>query len=227
MKTKAGSLIERIAIRHFLAYLFLCTSFVSDAQELDFLVGRIVMSFGDVYALDVNNANRQLVRRSIFYVGETIKTSDQSHAQLRMTDSGLIALRCQSTLKIEEYAYKQDEDDLITLRLIQGGVRTITGQIGQQSRDRYRFLAGESRVEIRGTDFEVRLGENGDAYFGVFDGGITVANAYGSVRLGIGENADFAIVEPGQAPRALRLPPQQLGSTSIMLPSGQQSNSGC
>lgn len=220
-------MIQIINIRHILVCMVLCAWVTSGAQQTNPVAGRVVTSSGDVYAVEANNSSRRLIRRSVIYAGDTIETNDQSNVQLRMIDSAIVTLRCESSLKIEEYRHEQDQDDLVVLRLLMGGLRTITGSVGQQHSNRYRFFAGESQVEIMGTDFEVQLEDDGTIYFANYDGGITITNPHGSVKLGIGADADFAVVEPGEAPRVLYFQPQQLGSTSVSLSSFQQPYSGC
>ena len=192
--------------------LVLCVASASTAQTRNLPAGRVVTAFGDAFSVDVNNARSLIARRSDIHSGDIIQTLDQAYVQIRMVDSAILALRCQSALSIEEYQFEESEEDQVELRLIAGSVRTITGQISSQNRNSYNFAVGESSVEIRGTDFEVSLQKDGVAYFANYDGGITVSNPQGSVRLGIDGDANFAVVEPGQAPRALSNQPSQLAA---------------
>lgn len=207
--------------------LLLSLSIRSVAQDSEFIAGRVTMTYGDAEAVDQNNARRELARRSDIYEGESVETHDQSSIQLRMVDSALISLGCTSTLKIENYIYEDAATDAVTLRLLRGVLRTITGQVGEQYPDRYRLLVGDTRLEVRGTDIEVRLDEDGTIYIANYDGGITVRNPLGSVDLGIGGDTDFAIVEPDKAPRGLRIQPQQLAPTPIVFQANQQIQSPC
>lgn len=183
------------------------------AQQ-DEIAGRVISAAGDVFA-EIENVNsvRQLVRRSEIYSGEVVITSGDAAAQLRLSDASLISLACNSSLKIEDYRFEDYPNDKVTLRLLSGRFRTITGRIAELNRESYRLLVGGTHVEVRGTDFEVVLKENGTVYFANYDGGITLVNSLGSLKLGIGGNVDFGVVEPGSAPLGLASYPQQLEST--------------
>jgi hypothetical protein len=219
-------MLKRISIHYLLACLFLCGSLVSYAQQPNPEVGRVIMVLDDVYALEGNDSSRRLVRSSGIHNGDIIDTGPQSNVQFRMIDSAVVALRCDSSLKIEEYQYNQDQDDLAILRLLRGSLRMITGRIGEQHSHRYRFFVGNLLVEGKGGDIEVLLEKDGTVYFGNYNGGITITNPHGSVKLGLGGDADFAIVEPDEAPKALNFQPQQIGSVSVFSSSIQQ-NAGC
>jgi len=191
----------------------------SHGQEVDVLAGRVIAVSGDAFAVDViNNSRRNLSRRSEIYVRDVIETGDRSSIQLRMVDSGLISLQCNSQLKIEAYEFNDEREDLIVLRLLRGTLRTITGKVGQMGRDQYNFHVGDTQLKIRGTDFEVSIAESGVVYFGTYDGGTTLVNAFGEVDLGVGADQDFAIVEPGKAPRGTLLQPPQLGALANAAP---------
>ncbi len=193
-------------------------------SQQDVIAGRVIFASGNVIAeLENVRSIRRVIRRSPIYTGDTIITSESGRTQLRMSDSALINLGCNSSLKIEEYSFEDTASNRATLRLLSGHVRTITGQIGKQNAASYRFLVNESRIEIRGTDFEVVLNENGNTYIGNYEGGITIVNRMGSVRLGIGGDVDFAVIMPGQAPKGLYSQPQQLG----LLNSSRQSVNSC
>jgi len=219
LKAKGEDEFRRMILRTFRIYLLLgmivpFTTLSSHGQDIVALAGRVIVSSGDSFAIDVNNVRRQLLRRSAIYVGDVVESSDNSSIQLRMVDGSLISLQCNSQLKIEEYVYNEDKDDLIVLRLLRGTLRTITGRVGEVDRDGYNFFVGDTQVKIRGTDFEVSMAESGIIYFGTYDGGSTIVNSFGEVGLGVNADQDFASVEPGQAPRGTLLQPPQLGNVS-------------
>lgn len=182
------------------------------------IAGRVISASGEVAARDEQfTYSRVVIRRSEIHVQETIATSDQSRVQMRMMDSALLSLGCESSLKIEEYAYEQNAaNDRVTLRLLSGRFRTITGAVGEQNQQRYRLLVGDITIQILGTGYEVTFDPQTQiAYVGVYDGSVSITNPQGTVRLGIGGDADFARIESGSEPEALVNQPPQLGTAAV------------
>ena len=96
------------------------------------IAGRVVAVNGQVTAIDGAGGSRELRRHSEFYTGETIVTQPASFAQMRMTDSSIVSLNEATQFEIIDYSYENpNQDDISKLRLIYGGFRTITGQIGE------------------------------------------------------------------------------------------------
>jgi len=123
------------------------------AEEV--IAGRVIVVKGEVIAVEPSGATRELIRRAAVYVGDTIVTSADSSAQLRMEDQALIALKESTQFAILEYDYEQSPaTDASTLQLIEGGFRTITGNIGSQNRDAYETrISNFATIGIRGTDY--------------------------------------------------------------------------
>lgn len=190
--------------------------------------GRVTTVVGDADAIDESGSSRQLRRRSEILTGDIINSRAASNIQLRMIDSAIIVLGCESSLKVDSYRHEKNHLDIVEVELLKGTLRTITGWVGSQNRDAYKFRVADTIVEVRGTDFEVHLQANGKVYFSNYDGGITISNTYGSLDLGIGGDFDFAVVEPQQAPSGLKNPPQPLLNNSLPIsnPLSQQTSCG-
>jgi hypothetical protein len=179
-------------------------------------VGKVVFAVGDVAAL--RGATRiPLVAGAAIEVGDTITTAAQSHAQLRFSDNGLVALKPESEFRIESYNFngRQDGTDVAVFRLVKGGFRTLTGQIGKISGDRYQLLTTQATIGIRGTHYLVQVCapeqcREGDVvvraglYGGVYEGRIAVANVFGTDEFGTDE---FFFVPDGEAPQRFLAPP--------------------
>lgn len=176
--------------------------------------GRIISVAGEVNALDPDGNSRELTRRDAVYVGDTIYTGATGFAQIRLSDDGIIALRALTEFAIVDYQFEEDPDnDVSVFQLLEGGMRTVTGAIGEQNRSRYRVNVGPSAyIGIRGTDYEAVITSSGVIATGVYDGGITFGNQVGSIDLGINADYDFAImVDPNALPQGLVSQPALLG----------------
>ena len=130
MKTNTRTSLDRLCFN----FLIVCLAFYSPAnfaaeQEIS---GRVVAVSGEVSAIDSTGSSRQLRRRSEFFAGEIIVTQPSAFVQIRMTDSAIVSLKESTQFEILAYSYQDpSQDDISTMRLIEGGFRTITGQIGE------------------------------------------------------------------------------------------------
>ena len=178
--------------------------------------GRVVFAVGDVTALR-GTTRVPLAAGATFDAGDTIVTAVQSHAQLRFTDDALVALKPESEFRIERYNFdgRQDGTEIAVFRLVKGGFRTLTGQIGKISGDRYQLLTTQATIGIRGTHYLVQLcapeqchegaaAVRAGMYGGVYDGRIAVANAFGADEFGTNE---FFFVPDGESPQRFLAPP--------------------
>ena len=148
-------------------------------------------------------------------VADSIVTGDASRAQLLMIDGARVAIRPNSLLIVEEYAYTApaspatpavatSEDASSVLNLVKGGFRTITGAIGKDDPAAYEVRTAVGVLGIRGTDYSAQLCR-GDCdwapgvaagaaipdglYLGVTDGRIVFSNEVLTIELGPGEFA--------------------------------------
>ncbi len=178
--------------------------------------GKVVFAVGDVAA--VRGAARvPLSAGSPIEVGDSIVTAAQSHAQLRFSDDALVALKPDSEFRIERYNFdgRNDGTELAVFRLVKGGFRTLTGQIGKLSGDRYQLLTTQATIGIRGTHYQVQVCGTGQCmngteaaqsgmYGAVYEGRIAVANAFGADEFGVDE---LFFVPDGEAPLRWLAPP--------------------
>src|SRR5947207_9132756 len=132
-----------------LAVLFAC---VLAANVAFGQAGKVVFAVGDVAAL--RGASRvPLSAGSPIDAGDTIVTAAQSHVQLRFSDDALIALKPDSEFRIERYNFagQQDGTEIAVFRLVKGGFRTLTGQIGKHSGDSHEWRHTPASVWSRDT----------------------------------------------------------------------------
>src|SRR3989454_3460142 len=119
--------------------------------------GRFLSVVGDVRVGREGTAQRVAQRAAEFYEGESIVTAVGALAQLRMTDGALMSVRGDTEIKLERFSYagEQDRNASFLMSVLKGGLRTITGAIGRQNRERYRTTTATVTIGVRGTDFEL------------------------------------------------------------------------
>ena len=144
-------------------WIFLLTANAAFAAD----AGQVIFAKGEVTA--ERQPPVELTKGDAVLVSDTISTGDASRAQFLMIDGAKIAMRPNSRLRIEEYAYPSGEsaapgqavvttsDDRSVTSLLKGGFRTITGAIGKDTEDSYEVRTPVGVLGIRGTSFGVLL----------------------------------------------------------------------
>lgn len=181
--------------RLFLAALLLFVAGDCAAQA----IGRVLSAAGDVVAVRTGR-EEVLTAGSALFNGDVIRTGEESSAQLRFTDEGVVAMRSKSRFAVSDYRFTGSDDGVSTAayRLLQGGIRTLTGLIGKTRRERYIMGTPLATVGIRGTAFTLVLCQRDcfdtdgsiapDGTYGVvFDGRVAVTNDAGVVEFGADE----------------------------------------
>lgn len=97
---------------------------------------------------------RILSQKSEVNPGDVLTTQRDSYAQINFTDGSSMTMRPNTQLKVEQYNFVQDrpQDDNSFLRLIKGGLRTVTGLVGKRgNQDAYKIGTQTATIGIRGS----------------------------------------------------------------------------
>lgn len=126
-----------------------------NASAVPTLAGKVLFIVGQVEAQNLGQI-RSLTKGDPVRVGDTLKSSKGASMQLLMEDGGTIVLRPESQLAIESFVYKgiQDGSEHISLALLTGGFRAVTGNIGNLHKENYSIRTPNATIGIRGTDHE-------------------------------------------------------------------------
>lgn len=147
------------------------TLFAADV-ELPY-AGRVIIVTGKVEAVDAKGRTRLLRRGLRVYSGETVNTAANSSLRLVMSDRSMLSLDANASIRLDAYQYKpaEPEQDKMSVSLIKGGLRSLTGAIGQRSKDDVSLVTPVATMGIRGTALQIILYE---------DGGVAVIYDFGS-----------------------------------------------
>ena len=118
--------------------------------------GQVQHLSGTLHVQRADGSVRLLSEKSEVRVGDVVSTERDSYAQVKFTDGGLVTLRPNTQVKLDNYQYSdaQPERDGFVMSLLKGGMRAITGLVGKRgNRDAYRMQTSTSTIGIRGTDF--------------------------------------------------------------------------
>ena len=97
---------------------------------------------------------RILSQKSEVIPGDVLTTQRDSYAQINFTDGSSLTMRPNTQVKVEQYHFVQDrpQEDSSFLRLIKGGLRTVTGLVGKRgNQDAYKIGTSTATIGIRGS----------------------------------------------------------------------------
>lgn len=155
---------------------------------------------GLVTAAEPNQAGRTLRKGAEIFDHDQIDTAQGARAQLRFSDGGLVSLLPNTTFSVEEYRLGDagGEDGALVFGLLRGGLRTITGAIGQRKHDNYQLKTPVGTLGIRGTEFIAVIDPPGTLRVHVGRGKVVLSNQYGTLEVPEGYDA---IMTADEAPR--------------------------
>lgn len=118
--------------------------------------GRFLLAAGEV-SIQRGGAQVRAAVGTPVERGDTVTVGPASNAQIRFTDESIVSLRSGTVFRIDEYFYsgKVDGQERTLLRLIKGGLRTVTGWIGRSNRERYEVQTPTATIGIRGTHYTI------------------------------------------------------------------------
>ncbi|MBM3356762.1 MAG: FecR domain-containing protein [Betaproteobacteria bacterium] len=122
-------------------------AFAAGAGTVTHLSGTLAVQRADGTA-------RILSQKSEVRPGDVLTTQRDSYAQINFTDGSSMTMRPNTQLKIEAYHFVQDrpQEDRSFLRLIKGGLRTVTGLVGKRGdQDAYKIGTNSATIGIRGS----------------------------------------------------------------------------
>ena len=177
-------------------------------------VGSVILSFGQNVAVSNQGDERKLKRQSDIYADDLLRTSGKGRLQVRFTDGSRLSLKPNTEFKIAEYHFESDKpkDGKAIYKLLKGGMRTISGQIGKIDKEDYQLDAVVATIGIRGTDFSVD--KAGDKVTGsVNSGRINVAAKQGGNR-DVAQGKSFQLTGPKGTVSVFKTPVTKQESTT-------------
>lgn len=180
--------------------LLLLSGSISAAEA----VGRVILSFGQNYAVNVQGEKRDLKRKSEVFANDLLVTSSKGRLQVKFSDDSRLSLKPKTEFRIAEYHFDDanpDEGKAI-YKLLKGGMRTISGKIGKVNEDNYRVETVVATIGIRGTHYGTEYTQQG-LYTETVEGTVAVKTDQGTVLVNAGEavsiNAQTGAMRKGKA----------------------------
>jgi tetratricopeptide (TPR) repeat protein len=131
--------------------------------------------------------------------GATVRTGDASQMALLLKDQTQVRVNQQSTLSFKAIDEPGQETTLNLLRgriwaQVKRALYTVTGAVAPKRA--LRMNVPTATIGIRGTDWDVEVGENGKTTVTVLSGEVEMANEFGQVNIGSNEQATAEAGKP-------------------------------
>ncbi len=128
----------------------------SYAVAAETVAGHIQFITGEATIIAANGSSRPASKGAPVDAGDRIRTGPATIMQIKMTDGGLLSVRANSDMKIDQYHFngKADGSEKEQLSLATGTFRSITGLIGKVNKQNYKITTPVATIGIRGTDHE-------------------------------------------------------------------------
>lgn len=152
--------------------------------------GWVYDASGDVSVAVGKQAAHRATRNDAIVSDTVISTGDKGYAVLKFEDGQVVTIQANSTFHVREYRYEPDkiENSNMFFSMLKGGMRFVTGLIGQRNKAAFKLSTPNATIGIRGTEFMVAM-VNNSMYSQVVSGGIGMTNAAGTLALGAGQAA--------------------------------------
>lgn len=183
--------------------------------------GTVSQLSGTLSVQKADGSVRILSQKSEVVTGDTVSTQKDSYAQIKFSDGGTITLKPNTSVKIQQFRFKQEEPekDSFVFGLLKGGLRAVTGLVGKRGeQDAYSLGTATATIGIRGTSYGAddcyttpcpKPGSNDNlepsVYVSVTDGEIVATNSAGSQSFLAGQFG--AISDRNSRPRFLSTDP--------------------
>lgn len=136
-----------------------------------------------------------------------VTTGDRSRAVLKFEDGQLIVLRSNTSFRINKYYYNAErvENSNIFFSLLKGGLRAVTGLIGERNKQAFKLSTPNATVGIRGTDFMLELQSEIESMLGqVTQGSVIMQTATSARQFEAGQTA--LVTSPSATPVLTSVP---------------------
>lgn len=154
MKNDQKGIIRCCFLSFLIVMAILCgAAYAEDSDP----AGHAIFVHGPVWRITPDVTKIPLHKGDFVYEADTIMTSKTGSAQLIMSDGAYIAIRPNSSIRLDVYHYDKEEEKGVgesIITLLKGCFRSITGMIGKENKDNYRIKTPVATIGIRGTDHE-------------------------------------------------------------------------
>lgn len=132
---------------------------VPPVASADAAVARVARVSGSALAVSSSGEARQLSQGAALFNGETVRTAAGAYAVLAFRDQSKVTVVEKSEMKLANVGFGAGQPDTgaFVVRLVQGGLRALTGLLGRRDPRAVKFETVVATIGIRGTGVDIRL----------------------------------------------------------------------
>ncbi|SOE98287.1 FecR family protein [Burkholderia sp. OK233] len=125
-------------------------------------VGTVTHLSGVLTVKHADGSVAVLAVKSSILQGDTLVTEANTYTRVKFVDDGEMVVRPSSQVVVKSYVYDADhpEKDSVAIRLVNGGLRSVTGLIGKRNHDAVSFDTPTGTIAVRGTNFGALFCQN-------------------------------------------------------------------
>ena len=155
-------------------------------------VGLVQRASGDTWIYSRTERARPLHAGDAFEGGVSISTGPKSSVVLRFNYGQIIVLASNATFRVKNFVFDpaQPDQGQLHFELVKGGMRGVTGAIGEKNRSGWLLETPLANVGIGGTDFFAVIEQGLYAHVNV--GAVTLSNDAGAATIPAGSNGFVA-----------------------------------
>ena len=137
--------------------------------------------------------SRTLESQRPVYSGDRINTAQSGEAQIVFRDETRLVVGPNSSLVIDRFVFASDRTAAdVSMRAVKGALRFISGSSSSQA---YSIRTPTASLGIRGTQFDIAIGPNGETGLVVFSGAVQMCGRSGRCIL-VNEACGAAVALP-------------------------------
>jgi len=168
--------------RTILFCIWLAASTLAQAAET---AGEVVLAKGNAFLQREGTRLRMPISAGYAArTGDVFQTTSGGHLHIRLHDGGLIILRPESRVIIDEYIFRPEDPSAarVRLRLEEGVMRTITGAGIKTAQHRFRLNTPIAAIGVSGTDFTTYT-DSVSTRISVAEGGVVMSALDGTCEV--------------------------------------------
>lgn len=119
------------------------------------VAARVAKVRGKATVVDAAGRQRAVVEGAPVYEGESVRTTADSHAVVAFRDQTKVTVQAESDVRVENFKFEPPQPGNFVMRLVRGGVRTLTGLIGKRDPNSVRVNTAVATIGVRGTGMDI------------------------------------------------------------------------
>ena len=119
-------------------------------------IGKILFVHGDAVVISEDGISRKAKKGNDVFLRDLVVTEKAASVQIQMQDKSYFAVRPDSSVRLARFSFNgQSKNNQVETKVFKGGLRSITGLIGQKNKKQFAISTPVATIGIRGTDLVV------------------------------------------------------------------------